>query len=87
MSKRGLIIAWCWIAVMIFLEVFVTLNPSLTWASRDTIIAILSLSGIAAVAVGYMNVLKEDVSTMLIVLVGLFLAANLILIWTASLVH
>jgi hypothetical protein len=58
-----------------------------SWLVRDAIIGAAATSGGLAIALFYMNLLYEHRSVKLLIAVGIFFSLDLILIWTASLVH
>jgi hypothetical protein len=57
------------------------------WQVRDGIIAIIALSAIVPMALSYLDLIGEHVSIKIMIVLGVFFSMDLILIWTASLVH
>jgi hypothetical protein len=60
---------------------------SIAWQIRDGVIAGIMFTAIIPIALSYMDLMGEHISVKMFMIVGLFFSMDLILIWTASLVH
>lgn len=70
------------------LEVFIAYNlSSAAWYLRSGLEIVVGLSAAVPLAFYYMGLLKEHAGLKMFVLVALFFSIDLVLIWTASLVH
>jgi hypothetical protein len=87
--NRGTIVAtWSWMMLATILEVAAGYYlTGASWIARDGSIAVIMLTAIIPVSMVNLGLLEEHVSVRVFILAGLFFAADLILIWTASLVH
>jgi len=83
-----MIMIWVYIVFATLLEVVGSyLIPASAWALRDSVIAVIALSMAAAVVMFYMELRYQPRWESLFLLTTLFFVADLILIWTANLVH
>lgn len=84
----SMIIVWVYIALATILEVVASyLIPVSSWLFRDTVISVVAISMAAAVVLFYMELRYHPRWESLFLLTTLFFVADLIFIWTASLVH
>jgi len=60
---------------------------SSSWFLRDGLIGLIMITAVVPMALFYLDLLGEHLSVKMLVLVGVFFSSDLILIWTASLVH
>jgi len=60
---------------------------SASWVLRDGLIAVIAITAVVPMALSYLDMLGEHLSVKMLVLVGVFFSMDLVLIWTASLVH
>jgi heme/copper-type cytochrome/quinol oxidase subunit 4 len=83
-----MIAVWVYIVLATILEVVASyLIPASSWVFRDTVISVIAISMAAAVVLFYMELKYQPRWESLILLTTLFFVADLIFIWTASLVH
>jgi hypothetical protein len=83
-----MIAVWVYIVLATILEVVAYyLIPLSSWALHDTVISVIAISMAAAVVMFYMELKYQPRWESIFLLVTLFFAADLIFIWTASLVH
>jgi hypothetical protein len=83
-----MIMVWVYIVLATILEVVVSyIIPASSWIFRDTIISVVAISMAAAVVLFYMELRYHPRWESLFLLTTLFFVADLIFIWTASLVH
>ena len=88
MNRNMTIATWSWLMLATILEVSASYYlSSAAWELRDGIIIAISLTAIVPMALSYLDLIGEHMSIKLLMLVGVFFAADLILIWTAELVH
>jgi hypothetical protein len=84
----GVIAVWVYIVLATILEVVASyLIPASSWVLRDTVVSVISISMAAAVVMFYMELRYQPRWESLFLLTTLFFVADLIFIWTASLVH
>jgi hypothetical protein len=57
------------------------------WQVKDAIIAAITLTAIVPLALSYLDLIGEPVSIKIMMLLGVFFSMDLMLIWTAELVH
>jgi hypothetical protein len=60
---------------------------SSAWLLRDGIISAIALTAIVPMALSYLDLIGEHMSIKIMMALGVFFSMDLILIWTASLVH
>ena len=83
-----MIIVWVYILLVTVLEVAASyLLPLSSWAFRDTIISLLAISAATVVVLFYMELKYHYRWESLILVTTIFYVADLLMIWTASLVH
>jgi di/tricarboxylate transporter len=82
-----MITVWVYILLATVLEVIISYVLPAGWALRDTVIGVIAISVAAAIVLFYMELKYQPRWESLILLVTLFFVGDLILIWTASLVH
>ena len=79
---------WVYILLATILEVVsYYVIPLSSWALHDSVISIIAISSAAAVAIFYMELKYHPRWEALYITTTLFIALDLLLIWTASLVH
>jgi hypothetical protein len=84
----SVLMVWIYIMLATILEVAASyLIPASSWVFRDTVIGVVALSMAAAVVMFYMELKYQPRWESLFLLTTLFFVADLIFIWTASLVH
>jgi len=84
----SMIMVWVYIVLATILEVVASyLIPASSWVFRDTLISVIAISIAAAVVLFYMELRYQPRWESLFLLTTLFFVADLIFIWTASLVH
>jgi hypothetical protein len=83
----GMITVWVYILLATVLEVIVSYMLPNSWALRDTVIGVIAITVAAAVVMFYMELKYQPRWESLFLLTTLFFVADLIFIWTASLVH
>jgi hypothetical protein len=84
----SVIAVWVFIVLATLLEVVASyLIPASSWALRDTVVSVIAISMAAAVVMFYMELKYQPRWESLFLLTTLFFVADLIFIWTASLVH
>lgn len=83
-----MIVVWVYIVLATILEVITSyLIPASSWVLRDTVISVIAISMAAAVVLFYMELRYQPRWESIFLLTSLFFVADLIFIWTASLVH
>jgi RsiW-degrading membrane proteinase PrsW (M82 family) len=82
-----MIIVWVYILLATLLEVIISYVFPASWALRDTAISVIAISAAAAVVLFYMELRYKPRWESLFLVVTLFFVGDLLLIWTASLVH
>lgn len=87
--NRNLILAtWSWLMLATVLEVSASYYlVSAAWQVRDGIIAAIMITAIVPMALSYLDLMGEHMSVKIMVVFGVFFSMDLVLIWTASLVH
>ena len=84
----SMIMVWVYIVLATILEVVASyLIPASSWIFRDTVISVIAITMAAAVVLFYMELRYQPRWESLFLLTTLFFVADLIFIWTASLVH
>ena len=83
----SMIIVWVYILLATLLEVIISYVFPASWALRDTAISVIAISAAAAVVLFYMELRYKPRWESLFLVVTLFFVGDLLLIWTASLVH
>jgi hypothetical protein len=79
---------WSWLMLATILEVSASYYlSSAAWQVKDGIIAAIALTAIVPMALSYLDLIGEHVSIKIMIVLGVFFSMDLILIWTASLVH
>jgi Mlc titration factor MtfA (ptsG expression regulator) len=88
MSIASVIAVWVYILLATVLEVIASyLIPLSSWVLRDTVIVTIALTTAAAVVLFYMELKYHPRWESVFLLTTLFFVADLMFIWTASLVH
>lgn len=87
MRILGMVTVWVYIILATVLEVIVSYLIPNSWALRDTVIGVIAITVAAAVVMFYMELKYQPKWESLFLLTTLFFAADLLFIWTASLVH
>ena len=84
----NMILVWVYVVLATILEVVASyLIPASSWALRDTVVSIIAISMAAAVVMFYMELRYNPRWESIFLLTTLFFVADLMFIWTASLVH
>ncbi len=84
----SMIVVWVYILLATILEVVAFyVIPAGSWVLRDTILSIIAISMAAAVVMFYMELRYHPRWESVFLLTTLFFVADLLFIWTASLVH
>jgi hypothetical protein len=79
---------WSWLMLATILEVSASYYlSSAAWQVKDGIIAAIALTAIVPMALSYLDLIGEHISIKIMIVLGVFFSMDLILIWTASLVH
>ena len=60
---------------------------SIAWQLKDIVISGIMITAVLPICLSYMDMLGEHISVKMLMIVGSFFSMDLILIWTASLVH
>ena len=88
MNRNLTIATWSWLMLATVLEVSASYYlASAAWQVRDGILAAIMLTAVVPMALSYLDLMGEHVSVKIMVALGVFFSMDLILIWTASLVH
>ena len=87
MRILSMIVVWVYILLATVLEVVVSYVLPASWILRDTAISLIAISMAAVIVLFYMELKYQPRWESLPLLVTLFFVGDLILIWTASLVH
>jgi multidrug transporter EmrE-like cation transporter len=87
MRIASMIIVWVYILLATVLEVIVSYMLPNSWVLRDSVIGVIAITMAAAVVLFYMELKYLPRWESLPLLVTLFFVGDLLLIWTASLVH
>jgi hypothetical protein len=88
LNKNFTFAIWSWLIVSVLLEVSVTYYyASASWVLRDGLIATITIMAVVPMALSYLGILREHIAVKGLMLVGVFFSLDLVLIWTASLVH
>ncbi len=88
MRIASMIAVWVYISLATILEVIISyLVPLSRWALRDAYIGMIALSCAAVVVLFYMELKYSPRWESIFLLTTLFFVADLLFIWTASLVH
>jgi hypothetical protein len=83
-----MIAVWVYIILVTLLEVVASYAiPMSSWVLRNTLISVLAVSAAAVVVIFYMELRYHYRWESLILVTTIFYVADLIMIWTASLVH
>jgi hypothetical protein len=87
--KRDLLLAvWSWLIASIVLEAGVsTYFAKAAWTIRGGLESLIALSAAVPIILIWMGLWEEHLSIKAFAIVALFFCADLILIWSASLVH
>lgn len=84
----SMIVLWVYILLATILEVVASyVIPASSWVLRDTVLSVIAISMAAGVVLFYMELRYHPRWESVFLLTTLFFAADLIFIWTASLVH
>lgn len=88
MRIASMIAVWVYISLATVLEVIASyFIPVSRWVLRDTVIGIVALTSAAAIVLFYMELKYHPKWESIFLLTTLFFVADLLFIWTASLVH
>ena len=78
---------WSWLMLSTLIEVYLSSYSLLDWTVRDSLIGAVAITAVLPMALVYLDLLGEHISVKMFMLVGVFFSLDLVLIWTASLVH
>ena len=79
---------WSWLMLATILEVGASYYlANAAWAIRDGIIAAIMITAIVPLSLTFLDLIGEHVSIKLMIILGVFFSMDLMLIWTAELVH
>lgn len=88
MRIASMVAVWVYISLATVLEVIASyLIPMSSWAARDTVIGIIALTTAAAIVLFYMELKYHPRWESIFLLTTVFFVADLLFIWTGSLVH
>ena len=88
MNRSMTLATWSWLMLATILEVSASYYlSSAAWQVKDGIIAAIALTAIVPMALSYLDLIGEHISVKIMIVLGVFFSMDLILIWTASLVH
>jgi len=88
MRVATMVVVWVYILLATILEVIAYYEiPLSSWALHDSVISIIALSSAAAVVIFYMELKYRPRWEAIFIGTTLFFVLDLLLIWTASLVH
>lgn len=88
MNRSMTLATWSWLMLATILEVSASYYlSSAAWQVKDGIIAAIALTAIVPMALSYLDLIGEHISIKIMMVLGVFFSMDLILIWTASLVH
>ena len=87
MRVATMVAVWIYISLATILEVVAYYVLPLSSALHDSVISIIAISSAAAVVIFYMELKYRPRWEALFIGTTLFFALDLLLIWTASLVH
>lgn len=88
MRIASMVAVWVYISLATVLEVIASyLIPMSSWVARDTVIGIIALTTAAAIVLFYMELKYHPRWESIFLLTTIFFVADLLFIWTASLVH
>jgi hypothetical protein len=88
MERTTALAVWSWLVVALVLEVLADYSlKGAYWMIRDSMIALIAISAAAIFALSYLGLKSEHLGIKMLVLVGIWFSMDLVLIWTASLVH
>jgi len=87
MRVGSMIAVWVYIVLATVLEVIVSYVFPFSWALRDTAIGLIAISVAAAIVLFYMELKYQPRWESLFLVITLFFVGDLLMIWTASLVH
>ena len=88
MNRNTIIATWSWLMLATLIEVTATYYlSSAAWQIRDGIIAAIAITAVVPMALTYLDLLGEHMSIKVLIVLGVFFSLDLVLIWTASLVH
>jgi hypothetical protein len=88
MRLASVIAVWVYILLATILEVIASyLIPLSNWVLRDTVVGVIAITTAAAVVMFYMELKYHPRWESVFLLTTLFFVADLMFIWTVSLVH
>jgi hypothetical protein len=88
LNRNMTIATWSWLMLATILEVTASYYlASAAWEIKDGIIMAVALTAIVPMALNYLDLMGEHTSVKLMAVLGVFFSMDLILIWTAELVH
>ena len=88
MNRNSIVATWSWLMLATLLEVSATYYlGGASWQVRNLVISAVAVTAIVPMALTYLGLLGEHLSIKLLILAGVFFSMDLVLIWTASLVH
>ena len=88
MNRTMTLATWSWLMLATILEVSASYYlASAAWQIKDGIVALIMLTAIVPLALSYLDLIGEHVSIKIMIVLGVFFSMDLMLIWTAELVH
>jgi hypothetical protein len=88
MEKNLIFATWSWLIISVLIEVVAAYNLSAwAWYMRGAVEGLVALAAVIPLMLIYMGLWKEHLSLKMFVVVSLFFCFDLLLIWSASLVH
>jgi len=88
LNKNLVFIVWSWLVISVLLEAVLAYDLSgVVWSVRGSVEGIIALSAALPLLLVYMGLWREHIGLKMFIVVSLFFSIDLILIWTASIVH
>lgn len=79
---------WAWLIIAIVLQVMVSYSMyNAEWPIRMGVDLVITLTAAIPLALYYMGLIGEHIGMKMFLYIALFFSIDLVLIWTASLVH
>jgi len=87
-NKNLIFATWSWLVISVLLEVAVAYSlADAYWAVRGGLEGLIALLAAIPMMLVYMGLWEEHITMKMFVVCSLFFCADLILIWSASIVH
>jgi hypothetical protein len=88
MNRNLIFIVWSWLVISALLEAVLAYDlSSVAWFVRGGVESVIAISAALPLLLVYMGLWKEHIGLKMFIIVSLFFSMDLILIWTASIVH